>query len=179
MAFGTKANNKPDDPNHVSESPEARKGRRALTQMLQKAGDEVIATMTTEGATPETISITKNDVLSKMVWGMLLDRKVIFPDGTVMTVTNLTDWFEAVKFLFRQVDGPPPVEVGLSLGTGFNPVAWAEQRRERLADATLGLPDESVLVSATPQNTIEAEVTPVPDEGEMSIVEVDRESVVA
>jgi len=152
MAFGSKANNIPNSPEHVSEAPAAGKARRALTTMLQDAGDQIIAVKQGEGATAEEILRSKSQILSDLVWEMLLYRTVHFPDGTTLKINSIAEWFEAVKFLYRQVDGAPPAEVGLTLNPNFDPKAWAEERRQRLESTVAELPDESVLAVPTPQS---------------------------
>lgn len=161
-SFGAKANNKSDDPNHVSESPEARKGRRALTSLLQEAGDQVVTLMRQNGATVDEVIITKAQVLNDMVWEMLLYRSVSFPDGVQLRLTSLTDWFEAVKFLYRQVDGPPPAEMGLTLNPNFDPKVWAADRQGRLEAITRELPSDDVLALPVAQSP--GEVSPSTNE---------------
>jgi len=148
--FGKKANNIPGDPNHVTESPESRKHRRLLTTLLQETGDQVTEMTTIDPGTGEILQLTKAQVLNEMVWSLLLNLEVKFPTGNVAKFKP-TEWFEAVKFLFHQVDGPTPVSRGITLNQQFNLNNWVESRQSRLTDLLEGLPDEEILSLPVPQ----------------------------
>jgi hypothetical protein len=76
---------------------------RALTAMLERAGGKRIED-------PRHGTITQKDLLTRLLWEGLSTGAVTFPNGRVMEL-DAPNWAILSKWLFAQVDGPPPQAV--------------------------------------------------------------------
>jgi hypothetical protein len=47
--------------------------------------------------------------VSQMIWGLVLDGEVVFPDGRVCQVDDVESWVLVIKWLFEHIDGKVPV----------------------------------------------------------------------
>lgn len=79
--------------------------KRALTELLEKAGNKTIAI---DGK-----NIAKKRFLSNAIWQAITEKKIVMPDGTEMLV-GVDDWWDAVQFVYKHIDGPPRQEIDLS-----------------------------------------------------------------
>lgn len=51
--------------------------------------------------------ITGGELLAQLLWEIAMTGKATFPDETELQV-SVRDWLETVKWLYAQIDGPPP-----------------------------------------------------------------------
>lgn len=89
---------------------------RALTDTLERAGRAAITDIDGKRR-------AGNRVVSRALWELANYGKATLPpkeeggDPVVLEV-GAKGWFEVVKWLYSQIDGPPKKEVGLSQGDG-------------------------------------------------------------
>jgi len=85
---------------------------RALSEILEKAGSK---TVEVDGK-----RVAGKQLVARMAWELVATGRTTFPDGRVLKA-DFREWFEAVKWIYAQVDGPPKqaFEVG---GEGGGPV---------------------------------------------------------
>ncbi len=77
---------------------------RALTDLLEKAGNRTI----------EDVDQKKRAykrVLARMLWEFVSTGQATLPCGEIIKAEDAGDWMAAVKFLYAQIDGPPPKEI--------------------------------------------------------------------
>ena len=72
---------------------------RALTDLLRREGS---AQVSHDGR-----KLGGGELLALLLWQIATAGKAKFPDGTVLEV-GPRDWLETVKWLYAQIDGPPP-----------------------------------------------------------------------
>jgi hypothetical protein len=72
---------------------------RALTNLLEKAGKKKVVVGGKE--------IARNQFLADAIWQALTEAKVTMPDGITEMKVGSDDWWDAVQFLYKHVDGPP------------------------------------------------------------------------
>lgn len=80
--------------------------RRVLTAMLSRAG-----------AAPVTVNgkrLAGRRWLARALWELVTTGQSSFPDGTAIAVDPI-GWFEIVKWIFGQVDGPPRQDLDVVL----------------------------------------------------------------
>ncbi len=73
-------------------------GRRRLAGLLAKAGEELCAV--------HGIELTKQEALSHMMWEMLLNGEISFPDGRLIFIEDADQWLSIAKFVYSHLDGP-------------------------------------------------------------------------
>jgi hypothetical protein len=79
---------------------------RALTDLLEKAGS-------TTRADVDGVKRNRKRILARMLWEFVTTGQAAFPDGQVVKADDSDDWLAAVRFLYSQIDGPPPKEIDL------------------------------------------------------------------
>ena len=80
---------------------------RALTPLLERAGSKTVEYIGRR--------VAGKRVLATMIWEGLLTVIVTLPTGRKLTLSP-TDWKDFVKWMYRQVDGPPPTNLDLTTG---------------------------------------------------------------
>jgi hypothetical protein len=71
---------------------------RALTEILERAGAK---TLTVGGK-----KVSGKQLAARMAWELVTTGKTAFPDGREIKA-DFREWFEAVKWIYAQIDGPP------------------------------------------------------------------------
>lgn len=95
-------------PKGKSNNPKGRPPKsRALTEVLEKAGSK---TVEVDGK-----KVSGKRLVASMAWELVATGRVRLSDGREL-VADLKDWFEVVKWIYAQVDGPPKGEVDLTSG---------------------------------------------------------------
>jgi hypothetical protein len=72
---------------------------RALTEALSVRGERAVA------------GKPAREVLADVLWKLALEGKAALPNG-VCIEANAKEWFEAVKWIYAQIDGAPPKAKG-------------------------------------------------------------------
>lgn len=113
--------------------------KRALSEILERAGS---ASVVVGGK-----RISGKRLVARLVWEIATTGKCVLPevgeDGKQrVLVAGPQAWLDVVKFIFAQVDGPPPKDVNIG-GQGDNPlvidVVWDESGLDDTpAEAALG-----------------------------------------
>jgi len=80
---------------------------RALTDLLEKAGKRTIEV---DGR-----KVAKSRFLADAIWEAITEKKITLPNNTVMDV-GPNDWWAAVQFVYKHIDGPPRQSVDLTTG---------------------------------------------------------------
>jgi hypothetical protein len=96
-------------PGHSGNPTGRPKGKRALTQTLEKAGSK---TTIYEGK-----ALSGKRLLARLVWLGITTGTITFPDGSVLHL-GPTDWKDFVKFIYQHIDGPPSADLHLSGAAG-------------------------------------------------------------
>jgi len=73
-------------------------GRRRLAGFLSKAGEEL--------ASIGGVQMPKQEVLAHMMWALLLNGEVNFPDGRLLFIDEIEQWTAIAKFVYSHLDGP-------------------------------------------------------------------------
>ena len=73
-------------------------GRRRLAALLSAAGREAVRI---NGQV-----LTKQEAMAHMMWALVLNGEVSFPDGRIMFIEDANDWLAVAKFVYTHVDGP-------------------------------------------------------------------------
>lgn len=77
--------------------------KRALTEILQKAGGRRVL--------HDDKLKARKQILAEMLWQVAMTGAVTFPATALEAARTVTlagdDWFDAVKFIYAQIDGPP------------------------------------------------------------------------
>lgn len=98
--------------------------KRALSEILERAG---AASLLVDGK-----SVSGKRLVARLLWSVATTGGAVLPDGRELAVTP-KDWLEVVKFIYSQVDGPPPRDVNVG-GQADNPlsieVVWDESGLE-------------------------------------------------
>lgn len=81
---------------------------RAMTALLERAGAKTVEM-------PDGKRIAGRRFVASAMWEMATTGQVTMPDGQVWKVTP-AEWFDAVKWIYAQVDGPPKQALELSGG---------------------------------------------------------------
>lgn len=91
---------------------------RALTEILQKAGDVTVEV----GGDKRT---ARKRLLARLLWEFATTGVVRFSDGEndLLIVADVAEWLGAVKFLYQHIDGGAQAEIditsnGRALGPG-------------------------------------------------------------
>ncbi len=84
--------------------------KRALTAMLSRAG---AATVEVNGR-----RMSGRRWLARALWELVTTGKSCFPDGGASIEVDNIGWFEIVKWIFGQVDGPPRQDMDVTLRRG-------------------------------------------------------------
>jgi len=98
---------------------------RALTEILQRAGAKTLE----DGGK----RISGRRLVARLLWDLATSGKASFPDGKVLEITP-ADWFDAVKFLYQHIDGPPKQSMEVS-GPDGGPIET--ETTVKLGDAEL------------------------------------------
>jgi hypothetical protein len=106
---------------------------RALTEILERAGSR---TVEYNGK-----RMAGKRLVAAMLWEMATTGQCELPSGRTL-VAGMEEWLDVVKYLYAQIDGPPPKDINLG-GTGGGPmvveVIWNEAGLEDSpADTPLG-----------------------------------------
>lgn len=70
---------------------------RSLTTLLERAGSVTVPT--------DDGNVARKRLVAEMVWRLAATGRATFPDGTTVPCD---DWLAVVKWIYAQVDGPPP-----------------------------------------------------------------------
>ena len=81
--------------------------KRALTDLLEKAGGK---TVEIDGK-----RIARKRFLADAIWQAITEREIQLPNGEIMKV-GPDDWWDAVQFIYKHIDGPPKAELDLTTG---------------------------------------------------------------
>jgi len=73
-------------------------GRRRLAGFLAKAGEELVSI---NGQ-----YLSKQEALGHMLWALLLNGEVNFPDGRLLFIDEIEQWTAIAKFVYSHLDGP-------------------------------------------------------------------------
>jgi hypothetical protein len=91
-----------------SGNPKGRpKKERALTEILQRAGSAMVAL-------PDGTRTSSRSVLARALWDLATSGKAELPGGKVIGLGEDKDWLPVVKFIYSQIDGPPPAALDLT-----------------------------------------------------------------
>ena len=85
---------------------------RALTEILEKTGTKTVEIQQEDGTVKR---VSGKRLLGQMVWEAATTGQVTMPDGTAKRIEDFTDWLAVAQFIYKHIDGPPPMKVG---GTG-------------------------------------------------------------
>jgi hypothetical protein len=55
--------------------------------------------------------VVRNRFLANAIWQAITEAKVTLPDGMGEMKVGSDDWWDAVQFLYKHVDGPPPSQM--------------------------------------------------------------------
>ena len=114
----------------VSGNPKGRPPKqRALTAILERRG----ATRTLDADGKQR---SGKNILARAVWELVTTGVTTLRNDNKILELAVTsgEWFEIVKWLYGQIDGPPRGELDVTTaGESFNLNAWQQQRRQRLA----------------------------------------------
>ncbi len=80
---------------------------RALTQLLEKAGNKTIAI---HGKDKKT---ARKRVVAELVWQLVSEGKAEMPDGTAL-VLDPRDWVNTVKWIYAHIDGAAKSEIDIT-----------------------------------------------------------------
>lgn len=75
------------------------KGKRALTELLENAGSEIVTLKNGE-------KITRKDLLARMVWEVTTTGETTLANGKRLRVAP-KDWFAIMQFIYKHIDGNP------------------------------------------------------------------------
>lgn len=101
-------------PKGKSNNPKGRPPKgRALTEILERAGSK---TVEVDGK-----KVSGKHLAARMAWELVTTGLTRFPDGRELKA-DFREWFEAVKWIYSQIDGPPKQELEHS-GPGGEPVS--------------------------------------------------------
>jgi hypothetical protein len=93
---------------------------RALTEILERAGS---STIEVDGK-----RVSGKRLVARLLWEVAKTGQCVMPDGRVLKA-GPQGWLDVVKFIYSQVDGPPPKDVNIG-GQVENPllieVLWDE-----------------------------------------------------
>ena len=87
--------------------------KRALTEILERAG---AASVEEDGK-----RLSGKRFVARCLWDIAKTGKCTLADGREL-VAGPDGWFDIVKFLYSQIDGPPPKDVNLG-GQADNPLS--------------------------------------------------------
>lgn len=73
-------------------------GRRRLAALLSAAGREAVRI--------NGVVLTKQEAMAHMMWALVLNGEVNFPDGRIMFIEDANEWLQVAKFVYTHVDGP-------------------------------------------------------------------------
>ncbi len=104
-------------PNPAGKPPKS----RALTDILEAAGNQTV----TDGEGKHT---ARKRFLARALWGIATTGKATLLDDKVLEVAP-ADYLAVVKFLYQQIDGPPPQAVKLG-GEDGGPVVIRVKLKE-------------------------------------------------
>ena len=80
---------------------------RALTEILEKAGNKTLIVGDKK--------VSRSKFLANAIWQAVTEKHIDMPDGTQMDV-GPDDWWDAVQFIYKHIDGPPKQAVDLTSG---------------------------------------------------------------
>jgi hypothetical protein len=81
---------------------------RALTDLLEQSGGKMIEV---DGK-----RVAGRRVVSDLLWQAATTGEAELPNGKRL-VLGPRDWFEVVKFMYAQIDGPPKQDISLTVET--------------------------------------------------------------
>lgn len=80
------------------------KGHRALTAILEAAGDVKVSISGSTG------KVARKEMLAKMLWEIVTTGQTTLIDGSILKVAG-DDWFNVVQFLYKHIDGAPTLNI--------------------------------------------------------------------
>lgn len=90
----------------TSGNPNGRpKGKRALTEILETAGDLEVSFK----GTPD-VKLARKQILAKMIWEVVTTGQTTLINGKTLKVAG-DDWFNVVQFLYKHIDGAPTLNI--------------------------------------------------------------------
>ena len=89
---------------------------RALTDILERAGS---ATIDVDGT-----RVSGKRLVARMLWEVATTGHCVLPSGKILNA-GPDGWLDVVKFLYSQIDGPPPKDVNLG-GQEGNPIGFED-----------------------------------------------------
>lgn len=81
------------------------KGQRALTKILEAAGDIEVNFKGNPDA-----KLARKEVLAKMLWEIVTTGQTTMINGKTLKVVG-DDWFNVVQFLYKHIDGAPTLNI--------------------------------------------------------------------
>jgi hypothetical protein len=87
------------------------KGKRALTVLLEEAGERAIS-LKPRGSKEE-VRVARKEVLAELAWELVLNGHVILMDGTKLKLPA-QEWMSLYKWIFTHIDGPARAELDVS-----------------------------------------------------------------
>lgn len=103
-------------PKGKSGNPKGRPPKsRALTEILASAGKST--RIVRDGK-----EVSAQQIVAQNLWTVLATGRVQLDNGNVLAVADATEWLNIAKFMFGQIDGPPPAAMAVDLSTQGQPV---------------------------------------------------------
>ncbi len=97
---------------------------RALTQILEKAGNKTVAVPGKKTRT------ARKRLIAELAWQLVAEGKATMPDGTELRL-DPRDWINTVKWIYTHIDGAPKGELDItSLGAAIFKVTIADEEED-------------------------------------------------
>lgn len=91
---------------------------RALTALLERAGGKKLVKSGSEKG------VQARQLLAELVWDAAVTGKVQFePEGEPQALPP-KEWVTVVRFIYDQIDGPPPAAVAVDMTTQGQPIGF-------------------------------------------------------
>lgn len=104
----------------VSGNPSGRpKKGRTWTDLLDKAGRRMLTL-------PDGSRVSAKRQIAKNLIDLALTTRTTLIDETVIAVADSEDWFNVIKFLYSQIDGPPKQDVDIDVSSGGKTIGDSE-----------------------------------------------------
>lgn len=103
--------------------------KRALTELLEKAGKVKIAVKDENG---NEVEVPRRELVAAKVWEVAATGKTKLDEREVFF--SQADWLDAVEFIYKQIDGPPRQEIDMTTqGQKINGTLTEDERIARIA----------------------------------------------
>jgi len=97
---------------------------RALTEILRARGSASVIDI-------DGVSRAGNRIVSRALWELATTGQTTLPEREVPLIIGVQGWFEIVKWLYGQIDGPPPRPIELSSDPANPPTIRVVYDREK------------------------------------------------